>query len=274
VRRRLPAALGAVLVAVAVGFCVATFRREHDRVADALGEARPVLLAAALAVAGAAMVSVAMGWRRCLAALGEERRTIAVARWYFLGELGKYVPGGIWPLVGRGELARRDGIDRGTAYQSVAWSLACWYGAAVLPVAILLGHPRAQGFAAAVADRASRGRVRLTALPWRDVVRLLLSYVPSWVLIGATTSVVVAAFGGPVGWRAPVVAVVAWVAGFAAVPVPAGAGVREAVFVAASGLPDGLALTVAVTARLAFIAVDLLGAAISSTSRRWSQRPT
>lgn len=271
-RRRVPTAVGAVVLAVAVGFCAATFRRERDRVADAIGAARPALLVLAVVAAGAAMLWVALGWRRCLAGLGAKRSGAEVARWYFVGELGKYVPGGIWPVVGRGELARRGGVGRSVAYQSVAWSLACWYGAAVLPLAVVAGHPRVQASAATLAERATKGRARLSVLPWPKLVALLLWYVPAWLLIAATTSVVVAAFGSDPGWRAPAVAVLAWVAGFAAVPVPAGAGVREAVFVAASGLPEGLALTVAVTARLAFITVDLLGAATATAAARMGDR--
>jgi hypothetical protein len=42
--------------------------------------------------------------------------------------------------------------------------------------------------------------------------------------------------------------------------VPAGAGVREATFVALAGLSVGLAATVAVASRLVFVVVDVLGA--------------
>lgn len=267
-KRRLPLVAGALLVAVAVAFCTRTFLRERDRVGDALGDARPAYLLLAVLLAAAAMATVVAGWRRCLAALGERADGRHVARWYLVGELGKYVPGGIWPVVGRAELARRDGVPRSTAYQSVALSLAAWYGSAVAPVAVVAAHPAVQGTVARVAAKASGGRFELQVLPWRTLVRLVLGYLPSWLLVGATTAAVVTAYGGSVGWRAPVVAVVAWVCGFAAVPVPAGAGVREAVFVAASGLPDGLALTVAITARLAFIVVDLVGAAVAGAAAR------
>lgn len=266
-RRWLVAALGGAAAAVAVGFCVHTFSREHDRVGDALADARPALLVAAVLAAGASMGSLALGWRRCLAALGAQEPVGRVARWYFAGELGKYVPGGIWPIVGRGELARRGGVPRPVAYQSVAWSLACWYGSAVLPLAVAAGHPVVQGRAARLVQRASGGRIGLTVLPAPTIRRLLVGYLPTWILIGATAAFVTAAYDHPVGLRAPAVAVLAWVAGFLAVPVPAGAGVREAVFVAASGLPDGLALVVAVTSRLAFVAVDLVGAAAAAAVR-------
>ena len=57
-----------------------------------------------------------------------------------------------------------------------------------------------------------------------------------------------------------VAAMLSWVAGLAAVPVPAGAGVREATFVALAGLPVGVAATIAVASRLLFVTVDVLGA--------------
>jgi hypothetical protein len=62
--------------------------------------------------------------------------------------------------------------------------------------------------------------------------------------------------------------VLAWFCGFVVIPAPAGAGVREAVFVATSGLDPGLAVTVAVTARLAFVTVDLIGAAVAASRLR------
>jgi hypothetical protein len=54
-----------------------------------------------------------------------------------------------------------------------------------------------------------------------------------------------------------------WVAGLAAVPVPAGAGIREATFVALAGL-SVVAATVAMAGRLLFIVVDVLGALLAA----------
>lgn len=270
--RRLVPAAGALLLVVAAGFCARTFLAERDRVGDALGAARPVWLAAAVALAACSMASLAIGWARCLSTLGASPPRQSVLRWYFLGELGKYVPGGLWPIVGRGELARRGGIPGAVAYQSVGLSLAAWYGAAALPVALMAAIPAVQGRAAAAVGRLSRGRVAVVVVPWRRLAGLVVSYLPTWVLIAGATAATVVAYDGDPGWRAPLVAVAAWVLGFLAVPVPAGAGVREAVFVAASGLPAGLALTVAITTRLAFVAVDLSGAVVAgATARRAPQ---
>ena len=53
--------------------------------------------------------------------------------WFFVGQLGKYVPGGIWPVVGQAELARRGGTTRGIAYSATAMSMvATFLGAATV----------------------------------------------------------------------------------------------------------------------------------------------
>jgi hypothetical protein len=263
---------GVVVVVLAAGFCVATAVREHERVADALGVADVGWQAAALALAALAMVVVASGWGRCLAALGERRPAATVLAWWFVGELGKYVPGAVWPVIGRGELARRGGVDRAVAYHSVGLSLAGLYGAAVLPAAVVVAHPAVQGLAGRLVGRLTGGRVVIDVLDWSRVRRLLVSYLPAWALIAAVTAAVTAGYGAGGGWQAPAATVLAWWCGFLVIPVPAGAGVREAVFVATSGLDPGLAVTVAVTARLAFVTVDLAGAAVAASRLRATGR--
>jgi uncharacterized membrane protein YbhN (UPF0104 family) len=54
--------------------------------------------------------------------------------------------------------------------------------------------------------------------------------------------------------------ILSWVVGFLAVPVPSGAGIRETVLFAASGLPQSTAITTAVGARILFVVVDVVGA--------------
>jgi uncharacterized membrane protein YbhN (UPF0104 family) len=92
-------------------------------------------------------------------------------------------------------------------------------------------------------------------------------YLPAWLLIWvATWCVARALIPDPPVLRLGIAAMLSWVAGLAAVPVPAGAGVREATFVALAGLPVGLAATVAVTSRLLFLVVDALGALVATPS--------
>src|SRR5688572_32489206 len=66
--------------------------------------------------------------------LGSDPSLRDTLHWYFLGQLGKYVPGTLWPVVGRSEMARRGGVPRPAAYGSVILTLGATYLAAVLVV--------------------------------------------------------------------------------------------------------------------------------------------
>lgn len=298
-RRRRSAVASSVVGAVIGGICVVFVARElvseWDRVSDAVTGAEPGWLGAGLMLAGAAMASIAWCWGDALAVLGARRPRRTVVAWYFLGELGKYLPGGVWPVLGRGELARRGGVNRATAYGSVILSLLALYLGALLVAAVLvpvdlarddgpraafallvllpiglalLHHRVLDGLLGWVRRRTGRA-VELVVPRWRTTIGLIVRYVPAWLLIGGATWCVARALtpDAPVA-RIALAAVLSWIAGFVAVPVPAGAGVREAVFVAVAGLPGAIAATVAVAARVVFIVVDGAGAAVAVPLRR------
>jgi len=236
------------------------------------------------------MSCVGLPWRAILATLGEQRGVVETLRWYFPGQLGKYVPGGIWPVLGRSELAARSGVPRPVAYTSVALSLACTYLAAtltslgflvasllsgdrtgagawallLLPAGLVLLHPKVLTRIVASAERVLSRQFPLQVPEYRTIVRLILLHVPAWVLIGVGTWLVARAFTPDVPFAQIMFAgVLSWVVGFIVIPVPGGIGVREAAFVAAavSLAPDAAAAT-AIVSRLCFIAADLIGAGI------------
>lgn len=297
-RRRALAAsalVGGVIGLTCVVFVVDRLTTHWDEVRDDVAGASVGWLLAALVLAAAGMTWIGACWQRALRLSGAPpglRRTIA---WYYAGEIGKYVPGGIWPVLGRGELARRGGVPRGRAYPSVGLSLAALYLAALLVGAVLvpldlaeqsespaalallvllplgLGalHPRVLTFARGLLVRLTGRGIAIVVPPWRATITLVVSYVPAWLLIWAATWCTARALmPDPPVLRIGIATVLSWVAGFVAVPVPAGAGVREAVFLAASGLPAGLAATVAIGSRLAFLVVDILGAALTAPWHR------
>jgi hypothetical protein len=143
---------------------------------------------------------------------------------------------------------------------------------ALLPLGLAALHPRVLTWAR---DRMVRftGRGRdIVVPPWRATIGLVVSYVPAWLLIWAATWCTARALlPDPPVLRIGVATTLSWTAGFVAVPVPAGAGVREAVFVAASGLPAGLGATIAIGSRLAFLVVDVAGVALTAP---WHRRIT
>jgi uncharacterized membrane protein YbhN (UPF0104 family) len=278
-------------------FVVRAIADQWTSVRSSLADAEPAWLVLAVVVAALGMLAVALPWKRALALVGIEAGWRACVTWYFVGEIGKYVPGGIWPVVGRAELARRGGHPRSGAYASVALSLGALYLADMLLVALLLPlrflddasgslwvllllpiglallHHRPLGWFVELAEKAMKRKLTVRIPPWSESLKLIACYLPAWVLIGTATWCVARAFDPDVSWLtiAPA-AMLSWVIGFVLVPVPGGVGVREAAFVALVGgaLPSGVRATIAVVARLVFMLVDAAGALIGgAVVRRW-----
>ena len=286
-----------MLALVCLGFVAATLVSQWSEVRDRIADAAPGWLVLAVLSAAAAMTWIAWCWEEALGLLGHRPGWRRVIAWYYSGEIGKYMPGAVWPVVGRGELARRGGVPASRAYPSVALSLATLYLAGLTVAAVLVPLDLAKqaeapaalalllllplGLAAlhpAVLGRVRRVVVRLTGrggdvpLPeWRATAGVVLRYVPAWLFIWAATWLVARALvPDPPLLRIGIATTLSWVAGFAAVPVPAGAGIREAVFVASSGMAGGVAATVAVASRLAFVLVDVGGLVLTA---RWHRAP-
>jgi hypothetical protein len=284
-------AIGAVLAIVAGIFVTRALIREWDEVRAGLEDARPLWLVFAGLLAIGGMTAIAVPWRRALHLLGADLPMADTVARYYVGEIGKYVPGGIWPVLGRGELARRGGVARVPAYTSVALSLAALYLAAMfvavagapaivgggddvgrylwvlalLPVGVALLHHSVLERGRALGEKLLRRSVDAAIPRWRDSLVLVAQYIPAWLFIGTATWAVARGLGQDVSWLdvAPA-AVLSWIVGFVLVPVPGGVGVREAAFVAASGLDPGVAAAVAVVSRVTFVLVDAGGFAISS----------
>jgi uncharacterized membrane protein YbhN (UPF0104 family) len=264
--------------------------REWDEVRTSLSDASPGWMVVALVLAVAGMTAIAVPWRRALRLLGGDLSWPQTIARYYLGEVGKYVPGGVWPVLGRGELARRAGVGRAAAYSSVALSLITLYLAAMflavlglpamvgdgsggyvwvlvlLPLGVLGLHHAVLERVRGVGERVLHRPIATTIPRWRDTLTLMAMYVPAWLFIGTATWAIARGFGQDVAWTdvAPA-AVLSWIVGFILVPVPGGVGVREAAFVAAvSGLDSGVAAAVAVVARAMFVLVDALGALLAS----------
>lgn len=279
--------LGVLLGGAAAAFVVRALVREWPRVSREIANARPGWLVLALACAVAAIVDVAWGWRHVLRLLGADVPAPRVVPWFFVGEVAKYVPGGVWSVMGRAELAAGGGVGRKRAYASVALSLVTaylaamavavaflpfaaggansWYGWCLLalPIGVLGLHPRVIGAALNVVSRLVRRPLDVAVPRWRDSLLLVARYVPAWLLVGTATWAVARSITADVSFpRVVFASVLSWVVGFLAIPVPSGAGIREAVLYATSGLASDRSVYVAVAARLVFLVVDVGGALI------------
>ena len=255
-------------------------------------------LLAGFGAAAVAMTTIAVRWSTAVTLVGGDLPVPDAVPLYFQGEIGKYLPGALWAVVGRAELARRAGVARSAAYASVASSLAATYLAGALAAVLLLPfaagargatavlgvsaflvvgllalHPAVVGLFVRLVERAARRDLAITIPSWREAVTLVVGYLPAWVAIGAAHWFCLRALGT----SAPIThvafaAAVSWCAGFLAIPAPGGIGVRESVFVLTSGVAHQDAAAAALLARVTFVVADGAGAAISAL---WmTRRPT
>ncbi len=284
--------VGLLLGGGAMFYVVRRLVKDWPDAHEALSNADLTWVGVAVVLAVLAMTSIGWGWRYVMRNLGVRvpiGRTIA---WYFVGEMGKYLPGGVWPVLGRGELARRGGVPRSRSYTSVAMSLGLLYLAALfvaagflpfalaghgggftpwmlfllaLPVGIVLLHHRVLERLIAFIAKVTKREIEVEIPHWKDSLLLVARYVPTWFFVGTATWAVARSLTPDASYpRVMFATVLSWTAGFLAVPVPAGAGIREAVLAASSGLDGGVAAATAIVARILFILVDVGGALISA----------
>jgi uncharacterized membrane protein YbhN (UPF0104 family) len=278
-----------VFIALALAFLVHTLVRDWPKTDEALGHATIAYLVPAAVCGAAGMLLLAWRWGAALTAVGGRRiRSYRVISAFFVGEAGKYIPGAVWAMLGRGELARREGYERSVAYSSVALSvIGCYLAATVTalvlaivaltsgsiaipwwPVALVAAagvtaiHPAVSRRILALVSRVA-GRTLTVEIPsWTRCLRLTGSYIPVWILIAAATTLVTRSLTvHPPIARVALAAVVSWIIGFVT-PSPGGLGVREAVFIAVAGVAAGPAAAAAIVARVLFVLVDLVGAGV------------
>jgi glycosyltransferase 2 family protein len=290
---RLSSVLGIVIGIAGVAFVARTLISKWDEVSDAFSQVDAINLVLSLLLGLAAMTSIGWIWVTMIVARSHNVRHRNAMAWYFTGQLGKYVPGGIWPIVGRAELAVRNGIPRLDAYASTGLSLVTTYAAAVVTIgigaaattghrliAVLIAISLVLAFAAfsqpslraaiiRVATRVSPSASSLTD-PKR-LARLTVVHIPAWILMSLSTSVTATAFGAKISIADMLfITTTSWLAGFVVVGVPGGIGVREAVFTSLAGgiIGTPMAVSLALMSRVVFIAVDLTGALASSVISR------
>jgi hypothetical protein len=117
--RRLAAVAVLLLVVLAAGYAI--YRDRHS-FADTI---RRVGVLASLASFAAGLLGVAAtypAWRQVLAGLGPRFPWGAGARVFFASQLGKYLPGSVWPVLLQMEAGRARGASRRTM---LAGNLLC-----------------------------------------------------------------------------------------------------------------------------------------------------
>lgn len=284
--KRIRWVIGGGAAALAV-WAVAT---EWDAVVDAISRLNAWLLVLALVATIGNVLSAGMIWRTVLADLGTKLAIAPTAKIYFIGQLGKYLPGSVWSVVIQAELGSDYKVPRRrTATATVVALLisvvsaalivlACtpltgdvvpsgfrWAVVLIVPLAVTL-HPKVFG---AIADRLLRavGRAPLEhRTSTLGTVLATLWAVLSWVFSGLQVWLLSVSFGAPADVETVLLLTagyaLAWAVGFIVVVAPAGAGAREVALAAvlAPVLDRGEILVVVLLSRVLFTSVDLLAA--------------
>ncbi|WP_310525986.1 lysylphosphatidylglycerol synthase domain-containing protein, partial [Nocardioides sp.] len=275
-------------VLLIVGFTWWGFDGRWSEIGGAVAETDPARLAAALLCAFVGLSLTGVLWRMLLSALGSRVELRHAGAVFFLGQLGKYVPGSVWTFAVQAQLGRRHGVPArssmtasalflmlhtftgltlggllaagGAVHTDLAagrWLLLATIGAVALTPPVL----RSLG------DRLAGAGVR-TTFGGGDLARSLALMTGVWGCYGTCLWLLVPlAHPEPKDVLAAVAAfALAHAAGVLLILAPAGLGAREAVLIAllspAVGVPSAAAA--ALLARVVHTVADFLLAAAAA----------
>jgi uncharacterized membrane protein YbhN (UPF0104 family) len=285
------------------GFAAAAVAIGGYAVARQWADVRAALASLGILVVAAAMVSVLIAmlaamqvWRVLLAALGSPLPARTAARIMFVGQLGKYVPGSVWPVLAQMELGAAHRVPRHHSASAsvltmivsvfsglltalvtlpfVAGSTPYLWAFAAAPVLVACLHPKVLNYLLGRLFRLTRRPPLEQPLTARAIATSLAWSFGSWILYGLQIWLLATRLGAPRG-TAALLAIggfaFAWSVGFLAVFAPAGAGVREVLLVALWGpvLGVGSATAVALVSRVLTTVGDLLAAGLAAGYVRW-----
>jgi uncharacterized membrane protein YbhN (UPF0104 family) len=272
---------------VAVGLAVWAVASRREQVVDALlrMQGRWLLVAGLSTLAN--LLLTGMAWRAILTDLGSRLPLRAATRVFFVGQIGKYMPGSLWPVVVQAELASDHGVARRrsaaatlvlillSAFSALVVVLGSlpfvpavaengfgWTLLLVLPLVVLL-HPRVLG---RLLDRALRAVGRPPLGEWtslRGTAAALAWALASWMCAGLQVFCLAISLGAPRTGHTLALAVggyaLAWAVGLVVVIAPAGAGAREVALAAllSQVLDPGAVVVVVLLSRVLFTGADL-----------------
>ncbi len=274
-----------VFVALAVGIGGYEIYRQWGDIYHALARIGPVACLGAVAALLIMEFAALRSWQVLLAGLGSPLSIPVAGRIVFIGQLGKYIPGSVWPVLMQMQLGSAHRVPRARSASASLLTMLLslltglltalvtlpfgadstqylWvFLAAPLLVACL--HPKVlnpllrwafkltkrQGL-----DQPLTGRVLAHALAWSFA---------AWIFNGLQIWVLTAKLGAPLG-RAFLLAIggyaFAWCVGFLVIFASAGLGIRELLLIAALAplVGTGPATAVALVSRVATTATDLI----------------
>jgi hypothetical protein len=247
----------------------------------------------------AALVCTMLVWRVLLAGLGSPLPVRVASRVLFVGQLGKYLPGSVWPVLAQMELATEHNVPRlrtgAASIINMGLSLLCalltafvtlpftdgftgywWAFLMALPLLACLYPPVLNallrlGFKILrrpALEQPLTGKVIAVAMGWSIL---------SWVFYGVQVWVLMIKLGAHAGPSLPLSVgafAFAWAVGFVMVLAPAGAGFRDILLAAllAPAIGTGPATAITLVSRIATALADVITASTAVLLYRRSKR--
>jgi uncharacterized membrane protein YbhN (UPF0104 family) len=271
-------------VVVTVGLGAYPVAKDWDKIGPALDRIGVPMSLVSLALTLVALVASMWTWRVLLAGLGSPLPFGVAARVMFAGQLGKYLPGAVWPMLAQMELATAHGVPRSRTASaglvnmpvSVLSALLAalvtlpftggstgylWF-IAVAPLLLACLHPKVLNYLLGLMFKLARRPPLEHALTGRVIAASVGWSFLSYLLYGAALWLLAIRVGIPAGTGYPL-SVGAFALGFAlgfVVPfVPAGAGIRELVMIAIlhpAGVTPATATAITLLYRVVTVAGD------------------
>jgi glycosyltransferase 2 family protein len=272
-------------LAVALGFGAWVVVPQWDSVVAGLSKLSLPLLAGSLVAVVGALLGAMLTWRTLLGDLGSPLPPRPAAKVFFVGQLGKYIPGTVWPMLAQMEMGRDLGVPRTRSAAAfflmmpiqlatgllvtlvtLGWGAYGWL-LLLVPVLLVLLEPKVVNAVIGFGLRKLRREPLERPLSRRGMLTALGWSLAGWICYGLHLYLVAPELG-------PVFAVgafaLSWCLGIMTVVVPAGAGVREAVMVTvlAPAMDTGAAIAVALVSRVVIILGDLICAGMAGITAR------
>lgn len=274
-----------VLTVATVAAALVALAAQWTEVSPILSAARPGWIAVSFLTGALAVGVQATAWGTLVTGAGAHSRPVDRTAVYATGQLGKYVPGGIWTVLAHAEAGRASGLSRastgsasliamiitlgtgvivgaGALFGSSGGLGGYWWLALVLAACVVALHPRVITMLLRIAAKVLRRDVIVPTITWATLSRAVAWTLVGWIVFGTHLYAVAQAleieadgmFARSIGAYA-----LAWAVGFVVVFAPAGVGVREVAMVAVLGptIDDTAAVALAITSRLVLTAADL-----------------
>ena len=280
--------LSIIFISVIFYFIGRVVYREWDKIYGYNWSPHPLWLISSIAILFTAYILSAYGWALVSRMMGGKIGWSKGCSIFLLSLYGRYIPGGVWSVLGRIYLCRIEGIPDSRSSMSVLLeqayaivsaglvfvvSLLFWNDAVsvvrVLPAVFLLPlffvflHPKPfLKIVNPILSWMGRGQINIS-LSFKNMIILAVYYSFYWVVAGTAFYFFIRAFY-PLGlYYIPILSgiyAISFTAGYLAFFAPAGLGVREGVLTILLSLfiPTPVAIGVSLLSRLWLIGIELV----------------